>query len=122
MPYDERLAEWVRAALSGWKGVTERRMFGGVSFLLHGNMCCGVMKDLLVLRLGSQGVESALRRPHTRPMDFTGKPMKGMVYVEPAAVRTAAALQLWLEQAMEFGQTLPHKPPLKASPRTTRKR
>lgn len=109
MPFDERLAERVRRALSGWKAVEERRMFGGVAFLLRGNMCCGVTKDLLVLRLGARGAELALRRPHTRVMDFTGRPMKGMVYVEPEGVRTEAELQAWLERAMEFGQTLPGK-------------
>ncbi|MEX2260694.1 MAG: TfoX/Sxy family protein [Bryobacteraceae bacterium] len=109
MPYDERLAERVRSALSGWKGFEERRMFGGIAFLLNGNMCCGVTKDLLVLRLGPQGAELALRRKHTREMDFTGKPMKGMVYVQPEGVRTEAGLQGWLEQAMQFAQALPEK-------------
>jgi len=82
-------------------------MFGGVAFLLHGNMCCGVVKDLLVLRLGSTGAELALTKPHTREMDFTGKPMKGMVYVEPEGVRTERKLQAWLELAVRFTQTLP---------------
>ena len=88
MPYDERLADRIRGVLSGRNGVLERRMFGGVAFLLHGNMCCGVVQDLLVLRLGSSGAELALTKPHTREMDFTGKPMKGMVYVEPDGFRT----------------------------------
>jgi TfoX/Sxy family transcriptional regulator of competence genes len=109
MPYDERLAERIRRALSRHEAVVERRMFGGVAFLLRGNMCFGVSKDQLMLRLGSQGAEAALGRPHTREMDFTGKPMKGMVYVEPEGVRTEAELQRWLEQAVEFAQTLPEK-------------
>jgi TfoX/Sxy family transcriptional regulator of competence genes len=109
MPYDDRLAERIRAALSGWSGVEERRMFGGVAFLLRGNMCRGVTKDLLMLRLGPQGAEVALGRPHTREMDFTGKPMKGMVYIEPKGIRTEAELQDWLEQAVQFAQTLPEK-------------
>jgi TfoX/Sxy family transcriptional regulator of competence genes len=113
MPYDEKLAERIRRALSGHKPVVERRMFGGVAFLLHGNMCCGVTKDLLMLRLGSQGAEAALGRPHTREMDFTGKPMKGMVYVESEGVRTEAELQRWLERAVEFAQTLPKKQKVK---------
>ncbi|MBI1788289.1 MAG: TfoX/Sxy family protein, partial [Acidobacteria bacterium] len=74
MPFDERLADRVRSALSRGKGVAERRMFGGVAFLVRGNMCCGVTRDLLVLRVGSPGAELALGRPHTREMDFTGKP------------------------------------------------
>jgi TfoX/Sxy family transcriptional regulator of competence genes len=109
MAYDERLAERIRGALSGWKAVSERRMFGGIAFLLHGNMCCGVIRDLLVLRLGSPGAECALRRPHTREMDFTGRPMKGMVYVEPEGTLSSTELQEWLEQAVQFAQALPRK-------------
>jgi TfoX/Sxy family transcriptional regulator of competence genes len=97
-------------------------MFGGVAFLLHGNMCCGVTKDLLMLRLGSQGAEAALGRPHTREMDFTGKPMKGMVYVESEGVRTEAELQRWLEQAVGFAQTLPEKRGVKGGGRTAAKK
>lgn len=122
MPYDERLAERIRRALSGHEAVVERRMFGGVAFLLRGNMCCGVTKDLLMLRLGSQGAEVALGRPHTREMDFTGKPMKGMVYVESEGVRTEAELQRWLEQAVEFAQTLPEKRGVKGGTPAARKR
>ncbi|MBI3680918.1 MAG: TfoX/Sxy family protein [Acidobacteria bacterium] len=122
MPYNERLVERVRSALSGWEGVAERRMFGGVAFLVHGNMCCGVTEDLLVLRLGSPGAELALGRPHTREMDFTGKPMKGMVYVEPEGVRTNAELQGWLEQAVRFAEALPEKRTVKGRTRRNRKR
>ena len=122
MAYDERLAERVRGALAGWKGVAERRMFGGVAFLLRGNMCCGVIKDLLVLRLGPGGAERALDRPHTREMDFTGKPMKGMVYVEPGGVSSEAELQDWLEQAVRFAQTLPAKRAVKKKLRVKRKK
>jgi len=109
MPYDERLAERVRKALSGREDLAERRMFGGVAFLVRGNMCCGVTKDLLVLRLGSHGAELALGKAHIREMDFTGKPMKGMVYIEPEGVRTEPKLQAWLEQAVRFAGTLPKK-------------
>jgi TfoX/Sxy family transcriptional regulator of competence genes len=109
MAYDERLAERIRGALAGWKTVSEKRMFGGIAFLLRGNMCCGVIQDLLVLRLGPRGAETALRRLHAREMDFTGRPMKGMVYVEPGGIETDAELQEWLEQAVQFVQTLPGK-------------
>lgn len=122
MPYDERLAERIRRALSGNEAVVERRMFGGIAFLLRGNMCCGVTKDLLMLRLGSQGAEVALGRPHTREMGFTGRPMKGMVYVEPEGVRTEAELRRWLEQAVEFAQTLPEKQKAKRGTPAARKR
>ena len=97
-------------------------MFGGVAFLLRGNMCCGVTKDLLVLRLGPGGAELALSQPHTKEMDFTGKPMKGMMYVEAEGVRTEAALQRWLEQAVEFAQILREKRTVKGGKRAARKR
>jgi len=119
MPFDERLAERVRIALSGFKGLAERRMFGGVAFLLRGNMVCGVIRDLLVLRLGPQGAALALRRPHTRAMDFTGRPMKGMVYVLPEGLRTERQLQGWLERAARFAQTLPAKPGPKGHARSS---
>jgi TfoX/Sxy family transcriptional regulator of competence genes len=85
-------------------------MFGGIAFLERGNMCCGVTKDLLMLRLGSRGAELALRRPHVREMDFTGKPLKGMVYVEPEGTRSEADLKNWLDQALSFAEALPENP------------
>jgi TfoX/Sxy family transcriptional regulator of competence genes len=120
MAYDERLAERIRGALCGWQTASEKRMFGGIAFLIGGNMCCGVIRDLLVLRLGAPGAETALRRPHTREMDFTGRPMKGMVYVEPEGTGTDADLQGWLEQAVEFAQTMPRKPAKRGHRRATR--
>ena len=121
MPCDERLVERVRTALSGRSGIAERRMFGGIAFLLRGNMCCGVTKDLLVLRLGTQGADLALRRRHSREMDFTGRPMKGMVYIEPEGVRTETELQGWLEQAVQFARTLPEKRGVKRHKSVVRK-
>ena len=85
MAYDEMLADRVRAAITALDGnVTERKMFGGLAFLLEGNMCCGVLGDRLVLRLGAE----ALREPHTRPMDFTGRAMASMMYVAPEGYAT----------------------------------
>jgi TfoX/Sxy family transcriptional regulator of competence genes len=81
VPYDEDLAARVRESLSGAAGLTERKMFGGAAFMLHGHMCCGVIKDDLVLRLGVEGADEALSQPFTRPMDFTGRSMTGYVYV-----------------------------------------
>ena len=81
MAYDEDLADRVRAALPDGEEVTERRMFGGLAFMLGGHMFCGVVKDTLMLRLGPEGAARALGQPHVRPMDFTGRPMKGMVFV-----------------------------------------
>ena len=83
MPYDEQLAERVRAVLAGQPGLTERKMFGGLAFMLAGNMCVGVENDRLMLRLGQDLYEEALTRPHAAPMDFIGRPMKGFVFVAP---------------------------------------
>ena len=84
-------------------------MFGGLAFMLRGNMCCGVVGDSLMLRLGNDGAAKALGEPYVRPMDFTGKPMKSMVYVGPDGIAAAADLARWLELAVAFVQTLPAK-------------
>ena len=109
MPYDEPLAEHIQALIGKRRGVTEKRMFGGLGFLLNGNMCCGVVKGRIMLRLGPEGAEAALKQPHTEPMDFTGKPMKSMVYVLPAGYEADADLALWVETAVRFARTLPAK-------------
>ena len=83
MAYDEYLAERIRKALKRRKGITEKKMFGGICLLLDGNMVGGVVNDDLMVRVGPDGYEDALKQPHARPMDFTGKPLKGMVYVGP---------------------------------------
>jgi hypothetical protein len=84
---DEDLAARVRAVLPRSKAVTERRMFGGLAFMLGGHMFCGVVKDTLMVRLGPEAASRALGQPHVRPMDFTGRPMKGMVFVDPAGTQ-----------------------------------
>jgi TfoX/Sxy family transcriptional regulator of competence genes len=109
MAYSETLAQRIREALGKRKGVTERKMFGGLAFLVNGNMCCGVNGDRLMLRLGEEGAAEALGGPHVRPMDFTGKPMKSMVYVEPAGVASDEALRKWVGQAAAFASSLPAK-------------
>jgi len=80
MAFDERLAQRIRQILKGARGVTEKRMFGGLCFLVRGKMCCGVERDHLVVRVGPEQYERALSKPHARPMDFTGRPLKGFVY------------------------------------------
>lgn len=107
--YDEKLADRVRQALSGRKGLTEKKMFGGVAFMLRGNMCCGVVKNDLVIRFGPHGYDKALHEPHARPMDFTGRPLKGFVFVDPGGYRTDKALAKWVKQAVNFARTLPSK-------------
>ncbi|HLB24673.1 MAG TPA: TfoX/Sxy family protein [Dehalococcoidia bacterium] len=100
MAYDERLAERVRAALAGRKGIAERKMFGGLAFLLDGKMCIGVLNDELVVRAGAERYAAALKSAHARPMDFTGRPMTGMVYVAPAGVTRGPALRRWIEMGL----------------------
>jgi TfoX/Sxy family transcriptional regulator of competence genes len=109
MAFDEAVAGRVREALAGAPDVIEKKMFGGVAFMVRGNMCCGVIGDRLMLRVGPDRHEAALSRPHARPMDFTGRPMKGMVYVEPAGFASAADLKTWIARAMEFTLSLPAK-------------
>jgi len=111
MPYNEDLAARVRDSLEDTPGLTERKMFGGISFLIGGQMCCGVINDDVVLRLGADGADEALGEPFTRPMDFTGRLMKGYVYVAPGGTATAAGLSGWLRRAVAFTKSLPPKTP-----------
>jgi TfoX/Sxy family transcriptional regulator of competence genes len=109
MAFDEAVAGRVRKALAGSPDVVEKRMFGGIAFMLRGNMCCGVIGDRLMLRVGPDGYEAALSRPHSRAMDFTGRAMKGLVYVEPAGFASPRDLKAWIERAMKFALSLPAK-------------
>jgi TfoX/Sxy family transcriptional regulator of competence genes len=106
--YDEQLAERVREVLQADSSYSERKMFGGLCFMLHGKMCVGVVGDRLMLRLGEQAAKEALLQPYVAPMDFTGKPMKAMVYVDQEALDDAA-LARWVDQAASFARTLPPK-------------
>jgi TfoX/Sxy family transcriptional regulator of competence genes len=110
MAYDEQLAARIRDALVGADGVREQQMFGGIAFMVDGHMACGIVGDDLMLRLGAEGAEDALKRPTVRQMDFTGRPMTGMVYVEPAGVR-GVALRNWVEEAVAYARSLPPKQP-----------
>jgi TfoX/Sxy family transcriptional regulator of competence genes len=109
MAYDETLAKRIRAILAERDDVTERKMFGGVAFMAHGNMCCGVSGEDLMVRLGEDGADSALDEPGARPMDFTGRPMKGYAFVGPAGTATDAALRDWVQRSLAFAGTLPAK-------------
>ena len=108
MAYDIELVERIRELLAPERGVDEKRMFGGLAFMLGGNMFCGVVKDTLMVRLGAERAEEALDGPHVRPMDFTGRPMKGMVFVEPGGLH-GDALGTWVREAAEFARGLPAK-------------
>src|SRR5262245_20481363 len=98
MAYDAALAERIRGAIRGRKGVTEREMFGGVAFMLGGNMFIGVVKDDLMVRVGPEAHEAARALPHSRPMDFAGRPMKGYVYVAAAGCSTEREVATWVER------------------------
>ena len=108
MAYDEQLAERIRGVLPDPGVVREQKMFGGLAFMVGGHMFCGVMKDELMLRLGPDGAERALSRPHVRPMDFTGRPMKSMVIVGRDGIK-GVALRRWVGTALSFARDLPAK-------------
>lgn len=108
MAYDETLAARIRDVIGPDPALAERRMFGGLCFTLHGNMVCGVVGDTLMLRLNEPLAQAALARPHTRPMDFTGRPMRSMVYVDPPGLR-GRALRTWVEKAVAHCRSLPPK-------------
>ena len=109
MAYNEELATRVRKALGRRKGLKEQKMFGGIAFMLRGHMCCGVQDDDLMLRLGPDLATKALKRAHTRPVDFTGRVMKSMIMVAPAGHKTDAALKTWVVKAAAFAASLPPK-------------
>lgn len=109
MAYDERLAERVREAIGDLPGLVEKKMFGGVGYLISGNMACGVNEDNLIVRVGPTQYEAALTEPHARPFDLTGRPMKGWIYVDPEGHEMQADLERWVQQGIEFALSLPPK-------------
>ncbi|MHC9063568.1 TfoX/Sxy family protein [Nitrospira sp. CMX1] len=109
MAFDQDLALRVRRLLEKQDGISERKMFGGLAFLLKGKMFCGVLGGDLVTRLGAEQAQSALKRPHIRPMDFTGRPMKGYVYVAPEGLKTDRALETFLRRAIAYTSSLSEK-------------
>jgi TfoX/Sxy family transcriptional regulator of competence genes len=108
MAYDLKLAERIRSQLDGIP-IVEKKMFGGVGFLLNGNMACGVNKDNLIVRIDSERQNALLKNPHARPFDLTGKPMKGWLLVEPEGCKTDKQLSAWVKEGIEFALTLPAK-------------
>jgi hypothetical protein len=104
MAYDESLAARVRVTLRGVRGVSERKMFGGLAFLVGGRMCCGIVGADLMVRVPVAEYAAALGRRHVRPMDFTGRPLKGFVYVSPKALKTKAALEGWIARATKVAR------------------
>lgn len=109
MTYDEATANRVRQILSGHPGVVEKRMVGGLSFSVEGNMCCGVSGAALMVRVGREGREQALGEPHVRPMEFAGKALSGFILVDPEGFTSDAALAAWVQRGLDFASTIPVK-------------
>jgi TfoX/Sxy family transcriptional regulator of competence genes len=109
MAYDDSLAERIRGILGPVSAVSERKMFGGIAFMVGGNMACGVIGDELMVRVGPDGHDDALREPHVRVMDFTHRPIRGMVYVGVPAITSDTDLERWVTRGTTFAQSLPPK-------------
>ncbi len=109
MAYDEELAGRIRGLLADRTDVVEKKMFGGLTFMVRGHMACGVHKDTLMVRLGEDAAELALAEPHVREMDITGRPMRGFLFVEPDGVRTDGDVERWVRRAVAFNETKPPK-------------
>ncbi|MEJ2259287.1 MAG: TfoX/Sxy family protein [Nitrosopumilaceae archaeon] len=102
MTYNETLAKKIRESIKGKRNITEKKMFGGLAFLLKGKMFCGIVKDDLMIRTGPEMYEKASSQPYVRPMDFTGKPMKGFVYVASQGCKTAKSLSNWINLGLDY--------------------
>jgi len=107
--YDDKLADRVRKMIGSRGDLVEKKMFGGLAFMLHGHMAIGVNGDELMVRVGKDGHEAALARPHARPMDFTGRPMKGMVFVGTDGTKSGSSLKAWVRRAVNHADSLPPK-------------
>lgn len=120
MAFDAGLADRIRRLLPGTGAVEERKMFGGLAFMMNDHMFCGIVKADLMLRLGAEESAAALGQPHTRPMDFSGKPMKSMVYVSAAGLDSDESLQAWVESALNYVSTLGPKKTARKGARSKR--
>lgn len=109
MAYDEGVAQRLREAYPEHARVAEKRMFGGIAFMVSGHMTCGVVGETLMVRVGPAQYEQSLKKPHARKMDFTGKPLNGFVYVAPPGFESDEDLASWVELSMNFVSALPPK-------------
>jgi TfoX/Sxy family transcriptional regulator of competence genes len=109
MAFNQELAKQIRTQLGKLRGLEEKSMFGGVGFLVNGNMACGVHRDSLILRLGAAEYEAALEQPHVKVFDMTGRPMTGWVTIGPDGYSNKKSLSRWLNQSVKFAQSLPPK-------------
>ena len=120
MAYDQGLAERIRGVLRDTPGVTEKSMFGGLAFLVRGHMCVGIVRDDLMVRVGADAHDRMVKAPHARVMDFTGRPMKGFLYVAADGYESDPDLHHWVAHALAFLSTLPAKVARGAPPRSRR--
>jgi TfoX/Sxy family transcriptional regulator of competence genes len=109
MAYKEEIEKRIKKIVSDWENTTDKKMFGGVCHLLNGNMFCGVHKEFLILRLGEEKADAALKSPHARVFDITGKPMKGWVMIAEDGFKGNDDLKKWLDQAANFVKLMPAK-------------
>ena len=109
MAFDEGVAERLREPFEGRFDIVEKKMFGGIAFMHSGNMCCGIVGDELMLRVGPDAYAGALEQKHARAMDFTGKPMRGMVYVAEAGIENDGKLAKWVARGVAFAGALAPK-------------
>src|SRR6267142_5120160 len=118
MAYDEKLAQRIRLAFGRRRDVAECKMFGGLTFLCGGRMCCGVVGADLMVRVAEDQFDEVVRRRHVRPMDFTGRPLRGFVYVSPPGFRTAAALRTWVSRGERVAEEKATEPTKRRQSRT----
>lgn len=109
MAFDEGVAQRVREMMTDVSSVTEKKMFGGIAFMVNGNMCVGIVKDQLMLRVAPDQYEALLKKDFVSEMGFTGKPMRGFIYVQPEGFTEDNELKQWVEKALSFVFTLPPK-------------
>ncbi len=109
MAYDEELEARIAGVLAGQPGLVSKKMFGGVAFLVQGNMTCGVHKDMLMVRVGPDAYDQVMQEPYTRQFDLTGRVMKGWVTVDAEGISSQADLERWVQAGLDFALTLPPK-------------
>ena len=109
MAYNETLADRIRNLMRELPSFTEKKMFGGIGFMLQGNMACGIQKDEIIVRVGPDKYQETLTKPHAKSFDFTGKPMKGWVMIEAEGCQTDETLKSWVQLGVDFALSLPAK-------------
>lgn len=109
MPFDNKLAKRVRKILEKIEGLSEKKMFGGLCFLINGNMALGLVNEDLMIRVRPDSYEKMLSQPHLRKMDFTGKPLKGFLYIDAKGTESEKDLRKWVLKGIEFARSLPPK-------------